>query len=119
MSRQSGNNYLKLTNNMNISFYFQKVDKSCEQQLKNYLTEKKMSRLTHLLQHGNLELADLRIHVEYFSHRNNFSVKLTLNNGKKELVAEKKAYNIIESFDLAFDRLIFQLRKLESLRHDT
>ncbi len=103
---------------MNISFYFQKVDKSCEEQLKNYLTEEKLSRLTRLLQHGNLELADLRVHVEYFLHHNDILVKLTLNIAKREFVAEKRSYNVLESFDIALDNLILQLRKLESIIHD-
>ena len=103
---------------MNISFYFQKVDKSCEEQLKNYLTEEKLSRLTCLLRHGNLELADLRILVEYFPHHNEISVKLTLSIKKRELMAEKRSRNIIESFDLVLDNLISQLRKLESVMHD-
>ncbi len=103
---------------MNIRFDFQKVDKSCEGQLKNYLTEEKLSRLTRLLQHGNLELADLRILVEYYPHHNEISVKLTLNIKKRELVAEKRSRNVIESFDFALDNLISQLRKLESVMHD-
>ncbi len=103
---------------MNISFYFQKVDKSCEEQLKNYLTEEKLSRLTRLLQHGNLELADLRILTEHFRHHNEISVKLTLNIKKRKLVAGKRSRNVIESFDIALDNLISQLRKLESVIHD-
>ena len=103
---------------MNISFYFQKVDKSCEEQLKNYLTEEKLSLLTRLLQHGNLELADLRILAEHFPHHNEISVKLTLNIKKRELVAEKRSRSVIESFDFALDNLISQLRKLESVMHD-
>ena len=103
---------------MDISFYFQKVDKSEEKRLRDYLSEEKLSRLTRLLQHGNLELADLRILVEHFPHHNEISVKLTLNIKKRELVAEKRSRNIIESFDLALDNLISQLRKLENVMHD-
>ena len=77
-----------------------------------------MSRLTRLLRHGNLELADLRILVEYFPHHNEISVRLTLSIKKRELMAEKRSRNIIESFDLALDNLISQLRKLESVMHD-
>lgn len=96
---------------------FQKVDDVYKKELRDYLTEKKMSRLTRLLQHGNLELAKLRIHIEYLPHHNNMSVKLTLSVKKHDFVAEKNAFNIIEAFDIAFDNLIIQVRKLENKLH--
>lgn len=105
---------------MNINFYLKKIDKNSQNVLKKYLTEKKLKRLTRLLRHGNLEKADLRIMADHSLHRNKlFSIKLTLIIGKKKLVAEEQDHNLLEIFDLAFDCLIFQVRKLEALRHDT
>ncbi len=103
---------------MNINFYFHKVNKADRDKLKNYFTEKKLSRLARLLQHGNFELADLRIHTEYFQRHNAFLVKLDLKIAKRGLIAEERSHSITKGFDLAFDRLISQLRKLESLKHD-
>ncbi|MFC1789411.1 HPF/RaiA family ribosome-associated protein [Patescibacteria group bacterium] len=98
---------------MKISFYFQKFDESCKKELRDYLTEKKLNRLERLLHHGNLELAKFRVHAEYFPHHNAVLVKLTLSIKKHEFIAEKRTFNIIEAFDIAFDNLIIQVRKLE------
>ena len=103
---------------MNISFYFQKTNKNRENKLRNYLTEKKLKRLTRLLRHGSLPLADLRVHTEYFQKHNAFLVKLSLKFAKYALVAEERSHDILKGLDLALDRLIDQLRKVESIKHD-
>lgn len=105
---------------MNISFYLKNTDKNNQDVLEKYLTDKKLNRLTRLLKHGNLEIADLRIRIENSPHRKRlFFINLTLNIGKKKLVAKEQGMNILEVFDLAFDCLVFQARKMEALRHDT
>ena len=103
---------------MNIRFHFQKVDAEKKKQLENYFTPKKLERLTKLLLHGNLNLATLILHVGYLSHHNNFSVKLDLNFAKHNLVSEETGYNLVEVFDIAFDDLIKQVRKVENKKHD-
>jgi len=103
---------------MRINFYFQKVNKIDHEKLKNYLTEKKLSRLVRLLQHGNLELANLVVRTQYFQRHNAFDIKLNLSFAKKELIGKEKSHDLIRAFDLALDRLISQLRKIESVRHD-
>lgn len=102
---------------MIIHFYFKKVTREDKEKLKNYLTDKKLKRLTRLLQHGNLELCNFFIQVEYFSHHNAFSVKLDLKIIEHKLFSEEKSHNLIKAFDLAFDSLINQLRKIENLTH--
>ena len=103
---------------MTINFSFSRVDKNCKKMLEDYVTKEKLSRLTRLLQHGNFELADLKIRSEYFTKHNAFLVELDLKIAKNHLVAEERSHDITKGFDLAMDRLISQLRKLESLRHD-
>mgnify|MGYP001605293142 CR=1 FL=1 len=103
---------------MKLHFYFQKVDPNSKDSLEHYLDQAKVNRLTRLLQHGNLELADLDITVAYMAHHNAFDVKLDLKIAKKVLFAEDKSHDILKAFDLTFDRLINQLRKVENLRHD-
>src|SRR3989344_7842970 len=100
---------------MTIRFHFQEIRETDKKQLENYLTEKKMSRLTRLLQHGNLELAKLVLSAKYHKHHNVFLVDLGLQIAKKDFQAEEKSHNLLEAFDLAFDGLINRLRKLESL----
>ena len=103
---------------MNINFSFSRVDKNCKETLKKYLTESKINRLNRYLQHGNFELANLRVFAEYFTKNNAFLVKLELNIKKTILVAEERSHDILKGLDLALDRLISQLRKIESKTHD-
>ncbi|MDD5145522.1 MAG: HPF/RaiA family ribosome-associated protein [Candidatus Pacebacteria bacterium] len=103
---------------MTINFYFKKADKGCEEQIRNHFTKEKQGRITRFLQHGNLDLADLKINVEYLSHHNNFSVEFILIIKKHKLVAEKTAFKLLEAFDTALDNLVFQLRKSEEILHD-
>ena len=103
---------------MNIRFYFEEIKKADKEQLENYLKDKKLSRLTHLLQHGNLELAKFVVNAKYHRHHNVFLVRLGLKVVKHDLNAEEKSQNLLEAFDLALDDIIIQLRKLESLKHD-
>lgn len=105
---------------MLTSFYLKKADEASQELLRKHLTDKKQIRLTRLLRHGSLGVADFRVRVDNSAHRKKFfSVNLTLNIGKKKLVAEKRGMNLLEVFDLAFNKIIFQLRKLEGIRHDT
>jgi len=103
---------------MNINFYFQRVDESYKKQVENYFSEEKLKRIANFLQHGNLELAELKVKVEYILHHNEFFVELILNIAKHEVLAEKRAFALQEALDISLDHLVFQLRKLESIRHD-
>jgi len=103
---------------MNTYFYFKKINKADEEKLKDYFTKEKTPRLTKLLQHGNFELAKFKMRAEYFLHHNAFEVEVELNIGKQELVAKEKSHNLLKALDLAIDRQIAQLRKLESIRHN-
>lgn len=96
---------------MQIHFIFRKVDSKAKEKLKKYLTAAKISRLTRLLRHGNLELVDFGISVEYFSKHNAFAAKLKLKIVKHSLIGEETSHDIIKAFDLALSRLISQLRK--------
>lgn len=103
---------------MNIRFYFQKISKTDKEQLEKDFKDKKLARLTKLLQHGNLELAKFVLNAKYHSRHNIFLVRLGLQVINKDLEAEEEGRHLIEAFDLAFDNLISQLRKLENIKHD-
>ena len=103
---------------MKIRFHFQEIREADKKQLEKYLTEKKMSRLTRLLQHGNLALAKFILNAKYHERQNIYLVNLGLKISKNDFIAEKEGHTLLEAFDLAFDRLINQLRKLESKIHD-
>ncbi|MEK7519405.1 MAG: HPF/RaiA family ribosome-associated protein [Patescibacteria group bacterium] len=103
---------------MNIRFYFQEIDKGSQEKLRNYLTDKKLSRLTRLLQHGNLALAKFVLNAKYHRHHDIFLVRLGLKVAKKDLNSEEGSQNLLEAFDLALDKLINQLRRLESLKQN-
>jgi len=103
---------------MNIRFYFQEINKAGQEELENYLAGKKLNRLTRLLQHGNKALAKFALNAKYHKHHNIFVVRLGLKIAKNNFKTEELSQNLIEAFDLAFDRLIYQLRKNEKSRHD-
>ena len=104
---------------MKTHFSFQNTDESCRKILEDYVNEEKLQSLTRLLQHGNLDLADLDIRVEYLAHHNNFSAKINLKIGKHIFFSEESSRNLTEAFDLALEKIVSQLRKLESVRHNT
>ena len=105
---------------MTIRFCFQNINKADKEKLEKYFYDKKLGRLEKLLQHGNFELAKFVLNAKYHIHRKIFSVRLGLKVAKKDFTSEEKAYyNLTEAFDLAFDDLIIQLRKLESKIHNT
>ena len=103
---------------MNIRFYFQKISKIDKERLEKDFKDKKIVHLTKLLQHGNLELAKFVLNAKYHQRHNIFLIRLGLKIAKNDLTSEEKSQNLIEAFDLAFDNLIGQLRKLENIKHD-
>ena len=103
---------------MNTYYYFKKINKTNGEKLKDYFEKEKTPRLTKLLQHGNFELAEFKLRAEYFLHHNAFQVEVELNIGKHKLVSQEKSHNLLKALDLAIDRQIAQLRKLESIKHN-
>jgi len=102
---------------MNIRFYFQQINKIDKEELEKYLDEEKLNRLTCLLNHGSLALTKFVLNAKYHKHHNIFVVRLGLGFAKNNFETEELSQDLIKAFDLAFDRLISQLRKLESLKH--
>jgi|WetSurMetagenome_2_1015567.scaffolds.fasta_scaffold1648768_1 ribosome-associated translation inhibitor RaiA len=102
---------------MKVNFSFNDADDSCKKKLEDYVTEEKLNSLTRLLQHGNLDVAELDIRTEYRPHHNNFSIKIDLKIPRHILVSEETSYNLTEAFDLAFDKIVVQMRKIEEIRH--
>jgi ribosome-associated translation inhibitor RaiA len=65
-----------------------------------------------------LKIADLKTSIEYFQKHTAFAVKLCLQMGKAKLIGEEKSHDLLKGIDLSVDRLISQLRKIESRKHD-
>lgn len=99
-------------------FYFQKVKDSDKSLLEKYFQEKKIGRLKKLLLHGDFELAKLVINAKYHERHNTFVVGLELDFAKEKLNSEDAGHILLEAFDLALDRLINQLRQLDSKKHN-
>ncbi len=102
---------------MQIRFSYHNLDKDkCSPNLEEYANEKKLKSLTRLLSKSDLALADLAIRVEYLTHHNAFSVKLNLKIAKHLLLSQEVKHNLTQAFDLALEKLLSQLRKLENKR---
>jgi len=99
---------------MKIRFYFKKTNKDIKKQIRKYLLEKKVTRLIRLISPETSKITKLIIYTEHFIHHNAFLVKFNFKINKKELIAEEKSHNPLKALDLAFDRLINQIKKLES-----
>ena len=102
---------------MTVRFYFENIKDSDKLFLESYFIEKKIIRLQNLLRHGNLKLAKFTANAKYHSRRSVFIVRLGLAIAQNDLSAEEKGRTPLEALDLAFDRIIGQLRKVESKKH--
>ncbi len=98
-------------------FFFEEIREPDKQLLEKYFQEKKIGRLEKLLQHGNFELAKFSVNVKYHRRHDTFIARLGLNFGREDFRSEEKGHTPLESFDLAFDSIVNQLRKTESKRH--
>ena len=103
---------------MTSRFYFEKIEESQKHLLEDYFQKKKLVRLEKLLRHGDLGLAKFAANAKYHQRHNVFIIRLGLNFAGKDLRSEEKGRNLLETFDLAFSRLINQLRKTEGKLHD-
>jgi ribosome-associated translation inhibitor RaiA len=102
---------------MKINFSFHNTDAVCKDTLENYVTEVKLQSLTRILQHGNLDAAELDIRTEYMPHHNIFEIKINLEIPRHVLTAEESSHSVNEAFDLALGKIIAQMRKIEEIRH--
>ena len=102
---------------MNTRFYFQNINLKTKEELKNYLIDKKVKRIAKLFPEKKLETLILETRSQYFKKHNAFSVKLKLKNDKIMILAEEKSHKIFKAIDLAVDRLISQIRKIENIKH--
>jgi ribosome-associated translation inhibitor RaiA len=103
---------------MNIRFRYQDVNQEDKEKLEKYFDDRKLLRLTKLIQPKDLELANLDLNAKYHQHNSIFLVKLVLEISGRNLRAEDSGKFLTEAFDLAFDTLVDQLRKLEDKRTD-
>jgi len=102
---------------MQTHFSFQNVNEADKRRLENYASEEKMKNFVRLLQPGDYDLADLDIVVEYRAHHNNFTIKMYFKIKKNVLVSEETSFTLTEAFDHALEKIVAQMRKLESKRH--
>lgn len=103
---------------MTTRFYFENIREPDKQILKDYFQEKKIGRLEKLLLHGSFALAKFDVNAKYHQRHDAFIVRIGLNFAAKNLRSEEKGQTLLEAFDMAFDRIINQLRKVESKLHD-
>jgi ribosomal subunit interface protein len=102
---------------MKINYSFHDVDAQGKKELEIYVNQEKLQKLTRVLQHGNLEIAELDIRTEYQSHHNSYVMKMELKIPRHILVAEETAYDITAAFDSVIEKIVAQMRKIESIRH--
>ncbi|MBI4101743.1 MAG: HPF/RaiA family ribosome-associated protein [Candidatus Nealsonbacteria bacterium] len=105
---------------MKLHFYFRNIGKFSRDRLRDYLTEKKLNRLTRLLKDNeSSDLASLALRVECLPNRTFFTVKLDLIlTNKRDLMAQESGRKLIETFDLAFDCLVLKLRRYKGWQYD-
>jgi len=97
---------------MHIQFSYKNVDPRDKKFLEDYL-DKKMVRLETLMSAGDFESANLEIRVEKFVKKEAFKIEIHLQAPKEKLLASEDDHTVMEAFDLAFDKLVIQLRKLK------
>ena len=102
---------------MQIHFTFRKVDDKSKEKLEQCFYSSKLNRLTRLLNHRDLESANLDIRAEYFKKHNAFSVQAEMNIKKSHLIGQEASHDIIKACGLALNRLMSQLRKVENIKH--
>ena len=103
---------------MNTRFSFPKSEAGNKKFLEDYVTQEKLKSVERLLQHGNFELADLEIRVEPLAHGKGYSMRLNMKVKKHVLYAQEEGYDLRGVFDIALEKILSQLRKLESIKHD-
>lgn len=109
---------------MTVRFYFENINVSEKIALENYFQEKKIGRLEKLLQrsqsgHSNFELAKFAVNAKYHRRHDAFTVRLGLSFARNNLRSEEVGHgNLLETFDLALDRIVNQLRKSGGKLHD-
>lgn len=102
---------------MKINYYLKNINEPSQKSIQTYFEDKKMPRISKLLQHGSAETSILNVRSEHFTKHNAFSTEIELRMGKQRLIGTEKSHDMLKSLDLAVDHLIAQLRKLESLIH--
>jgi len=95
---------------MTIQFSYKQVEEKDKSFLEDYL-EKKKERLAKLLPDNDWQNAQLQIRAEKFVKKDAFKVEIFLKSPKYNLMSNEDDHTIIEAFDLAFDKLIMQIRK--------
>lgn len=102
---------------MTTRFYFENIKKPDKEFLEKDFQEKKLGRLSKLLLHGSFDLAKFVVNAKYHRRHDTFIIRIGLNFGRNDLMSEERGHTLLEAFDLAFDCIISQLRKIESKKH--
>jgi ribosome-associated translation inhibitor RaiA len=102
---------------MKINFSLHDIDESCKKKLEDYANEEKLNSLVRLLPHDSIDSAILDIRAEYMVHHNNFEIKMVFKIPRHVLEAEQSGFSITEAFDLALDKIVVQMKKIEEIRH--
>jgi len=95
---------------MQIQFSYKQVAQKDKDFLEKYF-EKKEDRIKTLLSEQDFTTALLEIRSEKFAKKEAFKVEIFLRLPSQTFMSSEDDHTIIESFDLALDKLIIQLRK--------
>jgi len=95
---------------MNIQFSYKNVSDKDKKFLENYI-DKKTDRVETLISGEHLENSKMEIRVEKFAKKEAYNLEIFLSWPGKDFMASEDDHTVIEAFDLAFDKLINQLRR--------
>lgn len=98
---------------MNINYTFKNINPRDKNFLENYLP-KKIVRFKTLLKRYTEDTYRLEVKAEEFATKAAYGVEVILHLPGQNLRAREDDHTMIEATDLAVDKLIIQLRKLNS-----
>lgn len=95
---------------MNIQFSYKNVSDKDKKFLENYI-EKKIDRIKTLVSEEQFENSKMEIRVEKFAKKEAYNLWIFLSWSGNDFMASEDDHTVIEAFDIALDKLIYQLRK--------
>ncbi|MFH1457326.1 MAG: HPF/RaiA family ribosome-associated protein [Patescibacteria group bacterium] len=95
---------------MNIQFSYKSVSEKDKTFLESYI-DKKTDRIETLVSNDQLENSKMEIRVEKFAKKEAYNLEIFFSWPGQDFMASEDDHTVIEAFDLAFDKLINQIRR--------
>ncbi len=95
---------------LTLNFNFKNFSDEEKEELENYIN-KKIQRITRLLNKDKTGESRLEIRAERFATKAAYKITLTLHGAPVKILASEDDHTIREAVDLALDKLITQLKK--------